>query len=193
MRRRPRTAEQIKARAFAARTYKRLASGEEPGIPLEPNTFAEAMQLPDKARWLEAVQSELQSLQTNNTFKEIAEGEVPKGKKVLGACWVFSKKPLDNSELKYKARLVIKGYEQRFGIHYTETYAPVVNLRTVRTLLALAAYLDMEVHQMDVTTAFLNAELPEDEQIHMEVPAGYSTGASNTVALLLLKSLYGLK
>ena len=78
-------------------------------------------------------------------------------------------------------------------MNYTDTYAPVVNLRTIRCLFALAAYLDLEVHHMDVTTAFLNAELPEDERAYMQLPPGYQKEDGSTMALLLQKSLYGLK
>jgi len=95
---------------------------------------------------------------------------------------------------------VIKGYEQRYGIDFKETFAPVVNFRTVKVLLALAATLDLEIHQMDVKTAFLNGEL--EEEIYMEIPEGYHDWKtkSNTefesepdMVLQLQKSLYGLK
>ena len=65
----------------------------------------------------------------------------------------------------------MKGYEQRYGIGFKETFAPVVNSRTVRVLLALAATLDLEIHQMDIKTAFLNGEL--EEEVYMEPPEGF--------------------
>jgi hypothetical protein len=177
--------------ANAARIYD--ASTDEPaGIPIVPLTLDEAMSLPDSDRWKEAVGKELASLMANNTFKEL--DSIPKGKKVMGARWVFKHKTdPDDDTLAYKARLVIKGYEQRFGIHYTETYAPVVNLRTVRVFLALVAFLDLELHQMDINTAFLNATLPEHERILMQLPQGYTPTSNTARALLLMKSLYGLK
>ena len=85
---------------------------------------------------------------------------------------------------------MIKGYEQRYGIDFTETFAPVVDFRTVKVLFALAATLGLEIHQMDVKTAFLNGEL--EEEIYMEVPEGAREPEPETV-LRLPKSLYGLK
>ena len=130
--------------------------------------------------------SEVNSLVRNETFIEVAQ--VPSREKVMGARWVFTRKQ-DGS---YKARLVIRGFEQRYGIHYTKTYAPVVNLATVRVLLAMAAHFDLHIHQMDVKTAFLNSILPEDQRVYMKIPNGYSKISDETVALLLLKSLYSL-
>lgn len=181
---------QIDARACSARIYTAFIA-EAVGVPLEPNTWEEAMSLPEAPMWLAAASKEVTSLKTNETFEE--KTQVSPYAKVLGARWVFKRKYLENGDVEYKARVVIKGYEQRFGIHYTETYAPVVNLRTIRVLLALAAFLDLEVHQMDVKTAFLNATLPESERVLMQIPKGYSPQSKDTIALLLLKSLYGLK
>ena len=177
--------------ALAARAYDSDKTNVEIGVPVEPFTFAEAMSLPDADKWLEAINSELNSLYANETFTEVSE--VPAGQKEMGGRWVFKHKVGLDGEVKYKARLVIKGYEQRFGVHYTETYAPVINLRTVRVLLALAAYLNLEIHQMDVETAFLHSGLPVQERTYMKLPVGYDPKSPTTKALLLLKSLYGLK
>jgi Reverse transcriptase (RNA-dependent DNA polymerase) len=123
------------------------------------------MSLPDTDKWLEAITSELNSLKKNSTWMEV--NSVPEGIKQMGSCWVFRKKTEADGSKVYKARLVIKGYEQHYGVNYTKTYAPVVNLCTIRCLFTLAAYLNLEVHHMDVSTAFLNAELPEDERAYM--------------------------
>ena len=64
----------------------------------------------------------------------------------MGARWVFKRKSEPDGSTRHKSRLVVKGYEQRFRIYYTETYALVVNLRTVRILIATAAYLNLKVH-----------------------------------------------
>jgi len=92
----------------------------------------------------------------------------------------------------YKARLVIKGYEQRFRVYFTKTYALVVNLRSVRLLLALATYLDLEVYIIDVKTAFLNTVLPEHKRVYLSLPDRYEIEAI-AAGLLVLKSLYRLK
>ena len=77
---------------------------------------------------------------------------------------------------------------QQYGIDYKETFAPVVKFASIRIILAIAAVEDLEVHQMDVKTAFLYGDI--DEEIYMEQPEGYTNG--NQVCRLK-KSLYGLK
>lgn len=181
------------ARLARAATAYEQSHEHEVGPPVEPQTLAQALALPDRAEWLKAVELELSSLKSNTTFMEVPVHNFPTGKRKMGARWVFKHKRDADGNMTYKARLVIKGYEQRWGIHYTETYAPVMNLRTVRFLLALTALLDWELHQLDVKTAFLNADLPIEEQIYMELPPGYTPDDPNAASLLLLKSLYGLK
>ena len=104
--------------------------------------------------------------------------------------WVFRFKfDLTGKIIRHKARLVVRGFSQRQGIDYTETFAPVAKYTTIRALLALAAAADWEIHQMDVKTAFLYGDL--DEQVFMEVPEGIDADG-NTVCEVR-KSLYGLK
>ena len=92
---------------------------------------------------------------------------------------------------KYKARLVIKGYKQQEGLDYFDTYSPVTRINSIRMVLAIAALRNLEVHQMDVKTAFLNGDL--DEEIYMEQPEGFSTPEQEKKVCRLVKSLYGLK
>jgi histone deacetylase 1/2 len=106
--------------------------------------------------------------------------------KVIKSKWVFRTK----SNGAKKARLTAKGFMQRFGVNYNETFAPVVNTNTVRLVIALAASLNLSLYQLDVKSAFLNATLQED--IYMEKPEFYQD-ADNTSVFKLNKSLYGLK
>jgi len=154
---------------------------------LEPETLADAMRGPDKDQWIQAVKKELDSLRKHGTYKVVP---LPSGRKPVKCKWVLKVKDLQDGSLKYKARLVAKGFSQKEGIDYTETYAPVIKYKSLRTLLAVANERNMEIHQMDVTTAFLNGDL--EEEIYMEPPEGQE-GNKPGMVWKLERSLYGLK
>ncbi|OWZ00501.1 LOW QUALITY PROTEIN: Transposable element [Phytophthora megakarya] len=108
----------------------------------------------------------------------------PKGRKILNNRWVFVVKYTDTGEIdRFKARLVIKGFLQEIGIDYNEILW--------RLLLTIAALLDLEVHQMDVKTAFLNGYL--EEEIYMAQPEGFKIPVKEHLVCKFLTSLYGLK
>jgi hypothetical protein len=92
---------------------------------------------------------------------------------------------------RYKARLVVKGYSQTYGIDYDETFAPVAKMSTVRTLISCATNLDWPLHQLDVKNAFLHGDL--QEEVYMDIPPGFATSQTKGKVLRLKKSLYGLK
>ena len=98
--------------------------------------------------------------------------DLPKGKEIIGLKWVYKVKyKEDGSIQKHKARLVAKGYSQQPGIDFTETFAPVVRMETIRTVLALTAQFELKVFQLDVKSAFLNGEIKEE--VYVEQPMGY--------------------
>ncbi|CAN1847421.1 Retrovirus-related Pol polyprotein from transposon TNT 1-94, partial [Linum perenne] len=106
--------------------------------------------------------------------------------------WIFKKKlRTDGSVERFKARLVVKGYTQKEGVDFFDTYSPVTKITTIRAMFALASIHNMHVHQMDVKTAFLNGDL--DEEIYMEQPPGCFESNSDGKVCRLRKSLYGLK
>jgi hypothetical protein len=152
-------------------------------------TYDEAMESADVDCWKDAIKEELKSLQENNTWELT---RLPKGRKAIGNKWVLKIKYKANGEIdRYKARLVAKGYSQKEGVDFTETFAPVVKLPTLRTIIAVAAYQGMTIHQMDVKTAFLNGNL--NEEIYMTQPAEYEKEGQEELVCKLIKSLYGLK
>jgi hypothetical protein len=87
----------------------------------------------------------------------------PHGKKLLRTKWVYKIKYGAEGELSsYKVRLVACGYSQVFGVDFDETYSPVIRLTSMRLLFAISAQLGLKIHQMDVNTAFLHANIQED-------------------------------
>ena len=152
----------------------------------DPQSYTEAMKSPDAQKWREAIQVEYDSLLENGTWKVV---DLPPGRKALTTKWVLKKKLGPNGEiLKYKARMVARGFQQVEGYDYTETYSGVVKAAAYRLLFALMTLCEWTCHQMDVVTAFLNGEVFEEIYIHP--PQGYPHPQK---VLRLLKALYGLK
>ena len=153
----------------------------------DPCTYAEAMARPDTTEWELACNEERRAFECMGVYKVVPR---PNGRKVVGSKWVFCiKRRPDGSIQKYKARIVTQGFSQVEGIDYDETFAPVAKFASLRTILALAAKLDLEVHQMDVKSAYLNAELKEE--IFMEPPP--SLNVPEGMVLQLEKVVYGTK
>ena len=155
----------------------------------EPQTYKEAVNSTESLMWKEAIKSEIDSILHNHTWELV---DLPSGCKPLSSKWIFKRKQkVDGSIDKYKARLVIKGYRQTEGLDYFDTYSPVTRINSIRMVLAIAALKDLEVHQMDVKTTFLNGDL--NEEIYMEQPEGFSAPRQEMKVCRLVKSLYGLK
>ena len=126
----------------------------------EPKTVHEALSCPAKKEWKKAIEEEMESMKKNKVWELV---DIPKGRKAIGNKWVLKiKRKADNSIERYKARLVAKGYTQQEGIDFEETFSPVVRFTSIRLILAIVAQLDLELHQMDVKTAFLNGDLEEE-------------------------------
>ena len=153
-----------------------------------PGSYTEAAQ---NENWRIAIKEEYDALVKNETWELV---KLPKGRKAIGCKWVFKiKQNADGSIAKYKARLVAKGFTQQHGIDFTETFAPVAKFNTIRILLAISAIEGFNVKQMDVSTAFLHAEVEED--LYMKQPEGFEIQGEDgsTLVCKLKKSLYGLK
>ncbi|KAB2632504.1 DNA polymerase zeta catalytic subunit-like [Pyrus ussuriensis x Pyrus communis] len=139
----------------------------------EPQTYKAALESSEAPYWKEAIQSEIESIMQNNTWELV---NLPPGNKPIGHKWIFKRKLRPDGTIdKYKARLVAKGYRQKEGLDYFDTYSPVARITSIRLLIAIASVYNLEIHQMDVKTAFLNGEL--DEEIYMDQPEvleGYS-------------------
>jgi hypothetical protein len=89
---------------------------------------------------------------------------------------------VDGEVERYKAKLVARGFTQTFGVDYTKTFAHVAKFVSIRCILALVAIENMDIHQMDVKTAFLNGDL--EEEIYMEQPKGFAQEGEHLVCKL---------
>ena len=148
----------------------------------------DAMQRPDSEKWLEAMKSEMESMEINSVWILV---DLLEGIKLIGCKWIFKRKrDTDGKVETYKARLVTKGYRQHYGIDCDETFSPVAMLKSIRIMLALAAYFNYEIWQMDVRTAFLNGEL--EEEVYMMQPKGF-TSIDESKMCKLQTSICGLK
>lgn len=157
--------------------------------PTEPKNFHEALTSPENKEWSNAMEKELLSLQKNEVFDLV---KLPNDKKAIGCRWVFKRKiKEDGSVDRYKARLVTQGFAQQPGQDYDETFCPVVRYESIRYVIAMASQMGMMLHQMDVTSAFLNGEL--DNEVYMKQPTGFTIEGKEEYVYKLKRSLYGLK
>jgi hypothetical protein len=194
-------ASSFKGDQFMIKEFERQQASASPSVSQTvsgdtkvPLSFSQAMKSSEAALWSRAIGEELASLRENATF-DLVEVVDRTRHKVLSTKWVFTLKPDDLQGVRYKARLVARGDQQR-DINLDELYSPVANYRSVRSMLAVAAIKDYDLDHVDVKTAFLNAELPPDQEIYVSVPDGYELPATidrKRAALRLSKSLYGLR
>ena len=149
------------------------------------------MNRPDSDLWLEVCLEELAALRETKTYIPVHINNVDPHN-IVGCHWVFALKCSPDGEVeRYKAHIVAKGFNQVYSIDCDKTFAPVVKWVSICILLSLAACLNLEVHQMDIKTMFLNGELKHE--IFMSPLPGCSDYGSKDVVWRLEKSLYGLK
>ncbi|GJY49115.1 putative RNA-directed DNA polymerase [Tanacetum coccineum] len=126
----------------------------------EPANYKEAMAIPKAAKWKEGMKSEIQSMYDNQVWNLV---DTTLSFKTVGCKWIFKNKTnMDGKAHNCKSRLAAKGYTQTHGIDSDETFSPVAKIKSIRIMLAIAAFHDYEIWQMDVKTAFLNGKLTED-------------------------------
>ncbi|GJU64837.1 retrovirus-related pol polyprotein from transposon TNT 1-94 [Tanacetum coccineum] len=155
----------------------------------DPIFYNKAIDSNQSNQWLEAMNDELKSMQINDVW-ELAE--LPNGVKPVGCKWVYKTKLDQKGNIeRFKAHLVAKGYTQKEGIDYNETFSPVSRKDSLRIVMALVAHYDLELHQMDVKTAFLNGDLHED--VYMTQPEGFIVEGKEHTVCKLKRSIYGLK
>uniref|UniRef100_A0A2N9EP82 Integrase catalytic domain-containing protein n=1 Tax=Fagus sylvatica TaxID=28930 RepID=A0A2N9EP82_FAGSY len=141
-----------------------LMESKAVAIEDDPVNFAKAMESHDAEQWLKAMHEELDSISKNEV-------------------WDLTELPT--------ARLVAKGFTQQPGVDFVDTYSPVAKFASVRIIMVVAARLDLELHQLDIKTAFLNGDLKEE--IYMDQPDGFQIKGQEGKVCRLKKSLYGFK
>ena len=154
--------------------------------PQEPATYKRAMASPHAENWYKSMTDEMKSHKDNNTWTVVLK---PTHRRVLGGRWVYRLKRGPGGEiLRFKSRWVVRGFEQRYGIDFNETFATVVKPMTYKAIFTVCALYGWDIEQMDVKTAFLESDL--DEEVYVELPAGFE---QEGMVCRLNKALYGLK
>jgi hypothetical protein len=152
-----------------------------------PNNYREARESEQWPFWEQAMVEEKNSLDAHDCFTYV---DKPRHRKVIPVHWIYSVKVDEHGNvIRYKARLVAQGCRQIDGVDVNEVFAPTSSFGARRVLLSKAAQEDLEIHQVDIKTAFLNGEL--EEEVYVSQPPGFSNGGNQVCRLN--KALYGLK
>jgi Reverse transcriptase (RNA-dependent DNA polymerase)/gag-polypeptide of LTR copia-type/Integrase core domain/GAG-pre-integrase domain len=166
----------------------------------EPNTYKQAINSIDKDKWIEAMKLEYNELKNQNTWSLM---ELPNNRIALKGKWVYKyKTDLNNNITKYKARWVVKGFDQILGIDYLDTFSTTCRPETYRIIFIIALYNKWNLYQYDIKNAFVHADI--DKEIYMEQPIGFESNYYNNnnnnkrtknpnLVCKLNKALYGLK
>ena len=137
-------------------------------IDAEPSSYEEVA---EKKVWQDAMIEEYQSIMKNDVWDIVPR---PKEKSVVTSKWLYKiKHAVDGSIEKYNARFVARGFSQKEGIDYEETFALVVRYTSIRATIAIVAKMGWKLHQMDTKTAFLNGVI--EEEVYVEKPQGFET------------------
>ncbi|WVZ16028.1 hypothetical protein V8G54_013594 [Vigna mungo] len=143
----------------------------------------------DIKEWKEAMIEELKSIEKNKTWEMV---EPPQHKQPIEVKWVFKTKYKPNGDIaKLKARLVAKGFLQKPGVDFTNVFAPVARLETVRLVVVVANFQEWRIWQMDVKSAFLNG--PLEEEVYVRQPPGFEKEGQEQKVYRLNKAMYGLR
>jgi hypothetical protein len=168
----------------------------------DPDTmyYHQAMKEPVRPKFLQAMQDECTAHYKAGTYKLIKKADVPKGVPILSSVWQMKRKrKLSTGEIsKYRARMNVNGKEQIQGVHYKETYAPVVGWSTIRFFITLAIINNWHTRQLDFVLAYPQADIERD--LYMKLLVGFSKEGvtlskkeKKNYVLKLVKNLYGQK
>jgi hypothetical protein len=159
-----------------------------------PNTWEQAKASRSAEKWAAGYREELKSLLEMSVYDLIPPTEVPKGCKIRKGRPVFHLKRNEKGEpVRWKVRLVFKGFEQIYGRDYTSTTSPTARMESWRILLHIAASKGWDIQQIDIKTAFLYGLLPDDEVQYMQQPSEFEVPGKEMWVWRLKRGLYGMK
>lgn len=162
-------------------------------IPI-PKGYRQAITSEHSAYWTDAINKELGGLLSRGTWTYVLVADLPRGANIMRCHYVFTvKRKSDGSIEKFKARLVADGNTQRYGVDFNRIFSTVVKSSTLRLLLSVAAAYDFDLHQVDITQAYLQATVTED--LYMSVPPGVHPfdKSNRPICCKLQRTLYGLR
>ncbi|CAI7771443.1 unnamed protein product, partial [Closterium sp. NIES-53] len=160
---------------------------DAPDIPT-PRSYAEAIEGPYSSLWQAAMDAEMASWKSTGTYVD----EVPPpGANIVSGMWIFRVKRPTGSPPVFKARYVARGFSQRQGVDYFQTFSPTPKMTTLRVLLHVAAQRDYELHSLDFSTTFLQGSL--HEEIWLRRPPGFTGSFSPGTQWSLRRPVYGLR
>ncbi|CAI5479868.1 unnamed protein product [Closterium sp. Yama58-4] len=134
-----------------------------------PRSYAEAILGPYSSQWQTTMDAEMASLKSTGTYVDAVP---PPGANIVDGMWIFKVKRPPGSPLVFKARYVARGFSQRQGVDFFQTFSPTPKMTTLRVLLHIAAQRDYELHSLDISTAFLQGSL--HEEIWLRRPPGFT-------------------
>ncbi|CAI5488068.1 unnamed protein product [Closterium sp. Naga37s-1] len=153
-----------------------------------PRSYAEAIEGPYSSQWQAAMDAEMASWKSTGTYVD----EVPPpGANIVSGMWIFRVKRPPGSPPVFKARYVARGFSQRQGVDYFQTFSPTPKMTTLRVLLHIAAHRDYELHSLDFSTAFLQGSL--HEEIWLRRPPGFTGSFPPGTQWSLRRPVYGLR
>ncbi|CAI7920181.1 unnamed protein product [Closterium sp. NIES-54] len=160
---------------------------DAPDIPT-PRSYAEAIEGPYSSQWQSAMDAEMASWKSTGTYVD----EVPPpGANIVSGMWIFRVKRPPRSPPVFKARYVARGFGQRQGVDYFQTFSPTPKMATLWVLLHVAAQRDYELHSLDFSTAFLQGSL--HEEIWLRRPPGFTGSFPPGTQWSLRRPVYGLR
>ena len=159
------------------RVHQALALGGSSPDARTPKRYQEAVDGPDRASWVKAMDTEIDNHRRNGTWRVLDSSAVPSGANLVKSTWSFKIKVDSQGRIaRYKARACAQGFSQVAGVDFFDTTSPALRLSSLRTLIALAAGRGWPLQQVDFVAAYLQAELPASEVVYMTPLKGYPMG-----------------